>query len=68
MRNVWQHFRSYLHWWRHIDIPDKAWQPTGIRQIYSGYDEQKAEAAAKRARDRYVTAETLRIRNRQESR
>jgi hypothetical protein len=27
---------------------DEAWAPTGIRQIYTGHDEAKATAAAKR--------------------
>jgi hypothetical protein len=34
--------------WRR-DLPDEAWKPTGIRQVYSGYDQTKAEAAARRS-------------------
>jgi len=47
--------------WRDRRHPDPAWKPTGIRQIYSGFDEGKATAAARRAFDRYTTAEAVRV-------
>jgi hypothetical protein len=40
------------HWirrWR--NRPDRAWKPTGIRQIYTGYDAAIAEAATRRRRE-----------------
>ena len=34
--------------WRERE-PDPAWAPTGVRQIFSGYDQAKPRAAARRA-------------------
>lgn len=33
------------------NTPDRAWRPTGIKQLSTGYDESKAVASAKRARE-----------------
>jgi hypothetical protein len=46
-----------MTWWQQLirrwreRRPDPAWHPTGIRQVFSDYDDRKPIAAAQRAAD-----------------